>query len=44
MLKLTENELATAKSLTGDMKKEVIALDEKNHLIDSELDFGPMME
>lgn len=38
MLKLAENELSTSNNLKDDVKKEIITLDEKNHLIDSEYD------
>lgn len=39
MLKLAEHEQSKAEGLKGDVKKEVIALDEKNHFIDSMLPF-----
>lgn len=37
-LKLIENELSTAENLKGDVKKEVVFLDEQNHIIDSKSD------
>ncbi|XP_031638654.1 coiled-coil domain-containing protein 39 [Contarinia nasturtii] len=37
MLKLAENELATSEHLKGDVKKEVISLDEKNHTIEKDM-------
>lgn len=37
MLKLAENERSTIESLKGDVKKEILMLDEKSHLINGML-------